>query len=73
MKDYGDLAVKLAASGALEGQLYADPKGWTTNNEVVQPWRVTVVARNLTDLVNTHPGRESKSARRCRACQSGLD
>ena len=53
IKDYGDLAVKLGDDGALEGQLYADPQGWTTDNEVVQPWRVTIVARNLTDLVNT--------------------
>jgi len=53
LKDYGDLAVKLGPNGALEGQLYADPNGWTTDKEVVQPWRVTIVARNLTDLVNT--------------------
>ena len=53
IKDYGDLAVKLGDSGALEGVLYADPKGWTTDDEVIQPWRVTIVARNLTDLVNT--------------------
>ncbi|HEV2711329.1 MAG TPA: glycoside hydrolase family 97 catalytic domain-containing protein [Edaphobacter sp.] len=53
VKDYGDLAVKVGESGALEGQLYADPKGWTTDKEVVQPWRVTIVARNLTGLVNT--------------------
>ncbi|MGI4756811.1 MAG: glycoside hydrolase family 97 catalytic domain-containing protein [Janthinobacterium lividum] len=53
VKDYGDLAVKLGEGGALEGQLYADPKGWTTDSEVVQPWRVTVIARNLTNLVNT--------------------
>ena len=53
IKDYGDLAVTLGEGGALEGQLYADPQGWTTDNEVVQPWRVTIVARNLTDLVNT--------------------
>lgn len=52
VKDYGDLAVKLDG-GALSGQLYADPQGWTTDDEVVQPWRVTIVARNLTDLVNT--------------------
>jgi len=52
-KDYGDLAVKMGQSGALEGQLYADPKGWTTDREVVQPWRVTVIARTLTALVNT--------------------
>ena len=53
IKDYGDLGVKLGKDGALEGQLYADPQGWTTDNELVQPWRVTIVARNLTDLVNT--------------------
>ena len=53
IKDYGDLAVKLGDDGALNGFLYADPKGWTTDDEVVQPWRVTIVARNLTDLVNT--------------------
>lgn len=53
IKDYGDLAVKVGDDGALQGVLYADPKGWTTNDEVVQPWRVTIVTRNLTDLVNT--------------------
>lgn len=53
IKDYGDLAVTLGKSGALEGELYADPNGWTTDDEVVQPWRVTIIARNLTDLVNT--------------------
>jgi alpha-glucosidase len=53
VKDYGDLAVKLGTDGALEGQLYADPQGWTTDDPVTQPWRVTIIARNLTDLVNT--------------------
>ena len=53
VKDYGDLSVTLGNSGALEGQLHADPKGWITDQEVVQPWRVTIVARKLTDLVNT--------------------
>ncbi|MFL6303533.1 MAG: glycoside hydrolase family 97 catalytic domain-containing protein [Candidatus Sulfotelmatobacter sp.] len=53
VKDYGDLAVKLGSAGALEGQLYADPGGWATDHEVVQPWRLTIVTRNLTDLVNT--------------------
>jgi alpha-glucosidase len=53
VKDYGDLAVKLDAEGALAGQLYADPDGWTTDEAVTQPWRVTILARNLNDLVNT--------------------
>ena len=43
VKDYGDLAVRRGESGALEGQLYADPQGWTTDKEVVQPWRVTIL------------------------------
>ena len=53
LKDYGDLALQRGADGALEGQLHADPQGWTTDDAVTQPWRVTVVARTLTDLVNT--------------------
>lgn len=53
VKDYGDLAVKLDADGALQGQLYADPAGWATDDAVTQPWRVTIIARSLTDLVNT--------------------
>ncbi len=53
VKDYGELAVKVNADGVLEGQLHADPAGWTTDDAVTQPWRVTIIARNLTDLVNT--------------------
>ena len=53
VKDYGELAVKVNADGALEGQLHADPRGWTTDDAVTQPWRVTIITRNLTDLVNT--------------------
>ncbi len=53
LKDYGDLALLAHADGALEGQLYADKDGWKTDEAVVQPWRVTLIARNLTDLVNS--------------------
>ena len=53
LKDYGDLAIRRGADGSLEGQLYADPEGWTTDEAVNQPWRVTVVGRNLTALVNS--------------------
>lgn len=50
--DYGDLAIK-PQDGALVGLLPNDPKGWTTDDEVVQPWRVAILARDLTGLVNT--------------------
>jgi alpha-glucosidase len=53
LKDYGDLALQRGQDGALEGRLHADPQGWSTDDAVIQPWRVTVIARTLTDLVNT--------------------
>lgn len=53
VKDYGDMALKAGTGGALQGQLYADSSGWTTNAAVSQPWRVTIVADDLTALVNT--------------------
>jgi alpha-glucosidase len=53
VKDYGDLALKLGSGQSLQGYLYADPSGWTTDAAVVQPWRVTIVARDLTALANT--------------------
>jgi alpha-glucosidase len=51
--DYGDIAIKPQNDGTLAGFLIDDQKGWTTDKEVVQPWRVTIVARDLTALVNT--------------------
>jgi alpha-glucosidase len=53
LKDYGDMALRIGTNGALEGYLFADTSGWTTDAAVVQPWRVTVIADNLTALVNT--------------------
>ncbi len=53
LRDYGDMAVRRGSGGALEGTLYADPSGWITDAEVVQPWRVTIIADDLNALVNT--------------------
>lgn len=53
LKDYGDLALRLADDGSLAGELYADPGGWSTDEDIVQPWRVTILARDLTALVNS--------------------
>jgi alpha-glucosidase len=53
LKDYGDLAVKAQSDGTLAGFLPNDPQGWSTDGDVIQPWRVTIVARDLTALVNT--------------------
>jgi len=53
LTDYGDLAIREREDGALAGFLPNDAQGWTTDREVVQPWRVTIVAHDLTALVNT--------------------
>ncbi|MEG8038664.1 glycoside hydrolase family 97 N-terminal domain-containing protein [Sphingomonas sp. LR60] len=51
--NYGDSALSADASGMLNTFLYVDPMGWTTDAPVVQPWRVTIIARDLTGLVNS--------------------
>ena len=51
--DYGDLAITRGSGGDFQGVLHADPTGWTTDTAVVQPWRVTIVTRDLTGLVNS--------------------
>ena len=53
VNDYGDMALKPGSGGVLQGYLYADSSGWTTDAAVVQPWRVTIIADDLTGLVNT--------------------
>lgn len=53
VKDYGDMALKPGTGGVLQGYLYADSSGWTTDAAVVQPWRVTMIADDLNGLVNT--------------------
>ncbi len=51
--NYGDSGLSADASGMLNTFLYVDPMGWTTYAPVVQPWRVTIIARDLTGLVNS--------------------
>jgi alpha-glucosidase len=51
--DYGDSAIHMTKEGTLATRLYADPDGWSTDDAVVQPWRVTIIARDLTGLVNS--------------------
>lgn len=50
---YGDMSITPDAGGWMTGDLYADSEGWRTDKAVVQPWRVTIIARDLTGLVNT--------------------
>lgn len=53
LKDYGDLALQPGPGGKLEGKLLNDAGGWTTSDAVTQPWRVTILGRDLSTLVNS--------------------
>jgi alpha-glucosidase len=53
--NYSDLGVQATADHSLHGFFHAQPdgNGWTTDEAVVQPWRVTLLARDLNALVNS--------------------
>jgi alpha-glucosidase len=51
--DYSDLAVKSSGGGALKAFFHAEQEGWKTDDAVIQPWRVTLIARDLNALVNS--------------------
>jgi len=53
--NYTDLGVQVLADHSLHGFFHAPPDrdGWTTDDAVVQPWRVTLLARDLNGLVNS--------------------
>lgn len=50
--DFPDLAVTVAGDQSWQGTLHAEPDGWKTDAEVLQPWRATAIARDLNALVN---------------------
>lgn len=51
--DYSDVAVKLDGKLSLKTFFHAEPKGWNSEAEVIQPWRVTLIAKDLNALVNS--------------------
>jgi alpha-glucosidase len=53
--NYSDTEVQVAAGHSLRAFFHArsDANGWTTDNAVVQPWRVTLLARDLNALANS--------------------
>ena len=53
LNDYADSAVEILPDHTIQMVMHAEPQGWQTSDKVVQPWRVTVLARDLTALVNT--------------------
>jgi alpha-glucosidase len=53
--NYTDLGVQVASNHSLRAYFHtpSDRSGWTTDDAVVQPWRVTLLARDLNALVNS--------------------
>src|ERR1043165_6243560 len=53
--NYSDLAVQTDADHSLHGYFHSKPdtNGWTTDAAVIQPWRVTLLARDLNALANS--------------------
>lgn len=53
--NYSDAGVQVAADRSLRVSFHARPdaNGWTTDDAVVQPWRVTLLARDLNALANS--------------------
>ncbi|MDX9868450.1 MAG: glycoside hydrolase family 97 catalytic domain-containing protein [Kiritimatiellia bacterium] len=50
---YSDMALRSAGSRILNAFFHADKAGWTLAGEVLSPWRVTLVARDLNTLANS--------------------
>ena len=51
--NYSDLGVQIGSDHSLQSYFHANQNGWTTDDAVVQPWRVTLLAPNLNVLVNS--------------------
>ena len=51
--NYSDLGVQVDTNHSLRAYFHANKTGWTTDDAVVQPWRVTLLARDLNALVNS--------------------
>lgn len=51
--NYSDLGVRAAPDHSLRAYFHADRNGWMTDDAVIQPWRVTLLARDLNTLVNS--------------------
>ncbi len=50
---YSDMALKTAGGRMLASFFHADRTGWESEGEIVSPWRVTLVAKDLNALANS--------------------
>ncbi len=50
--NYSELAIRSSKDKSLKTFYHADSSGWKTDEIVIQPWRVTLIAKDLNELVN---------------------
>ena len=51
--NYSDMSLCSAGAQGFKATFQDDPDGWEQEGEVVSPWRVTIVAKDLNGLVNS--------------------
>jgi alpha-glucosidase len=51
--NYSDLGVQAEPDHSLRAYFHANQTSWTTDDAVIQPWRVTLLAHDLNALVNS--------------------
>ena len=50
---YSDMDLQLVGPATFQALFYDSPKGWTQQGSLVSPWRVMILAHDLSALVNT--------------------
>lgn len=50
---YSDMALQASGESSFKALFHYDPDGWSQEGEIVSPWRVTILARDLNTLVNS--------------------
>lgn len=51
--NYSDMALKVAAPSSFGAFFHNSPDGWKNQGEIVSPWRVLILTKDLNGLVNT--------------------
>lgn len=53
LSDYSDMAIDVVDGNRLRANFHDDPRGWDHQGTIVSPWRVTLLADSLNQLVNS--------------------
>jgi alpha-glucosidase len=51
--NYSDMDLQVTGATTFQALFYDSPHGWTQHGDLITPWRVTVITKDLNGLVNT--------------------